>query len=336
MIETTVEQAEAGQNLSQEQMIAALEVIMEGRCPEELIARFLVALHQKGETVAEVAGAATVMRRKMTPIRSRHTELIDVVGTGGDHSGTFNISTATALVTAATGLAVAKHGSRRYSSRSGAADVLTVLGVNIEAETACVEACLDELGICFCFAPLLHRAMKHVAPVRQRLGMPTVFNILGPLANPAGARYQLLGVGRAHLQPLMAEALQLLGAHRVLVVHGSDGLDEVTLSGPTAVTEVAGGQLRSWQWTPEEFGFAPRSAEGLQAAGPEESAALIQNLLAGQPGPPRDIVLANTASALFTAERVATLAEGVETAARAIDTGAAQDLLARLVRFTNR
>lgn len=336
MIETVIQLAEMGQHLSQEQMIEALEAIMEGRCPESQIARFLVALHQKGETVAEVAGAATVMRRKMTPIRSRHTELIDIVGTGGDHSGTFNISTATALVTAATGLAVAKHGSRRYSSRSGAADVLSALGVNIEADTACVEACLDELGICFCFAPLLHRAMKHVAPVRQRLGMPTVFNILGPLANPAGARYQLLGVGRPSLQPLMAEALQLLGAHRVLVVHGSDGLDEVTLSGPTTVTEVAQGELRHWQWTPEEFGFAPRSAEGLQAAGPEESAAIIRDLLAGKPGPPRDIVLANAAAALWTAERAATLAEGVQAAAAAIDGGAAQDLLARLVTWTNR
>ena len=178
--------------------------------------------------------------------------------------------------------------------------------------------------------------MKHVSPVRQRLGTPTIFNILGPLINPAGARYQLLGVGRAHLRPLLAEALQLLGAERVLVVHGSDGLDEVTLSGPTAVTEVAGPERHDWQWTPEEFGFAPCSAEPLQAEGPEQSAAMIREILAGRPGPPRDIVVTNAAAALWTARRVATPREGVAAAAAALDTGAARELLARLVALTNR
>lgn len=336
MIETAIRLAEAKQDLSQEQMTEALEAIMEGQCEEDQIARLLVALHQKGETVAEVAGAAAVMRSKMTIIRSRHTDLIDVVGTGGDRSGTFNISTAAALITAAAGTPVAKHGSRRYSSRSGSADVLAALGVNVEADVHCVEACLDELGIGFCFAPSLHRAMRHVAPVRQRLGMPTIFNILGPLANPAGARFQLLGVGRPDLRRLLSEALALLGAHRVVVVHGSDGLDEVTLSGTTLVTEVANSKLQHWEWTPGDFGFPPRTSEGLRAEGPEQSAAIIRRVLAGQPGPPRDIVVANAAAALWTAQRVATLPEGVQAASKAIDSGAAADLLDRLAAFTNR
>ena len=212
MIETTLKAVEARQDLSMEQMAETIGVIMDGRCSDDQITRLLVALHEKGETVAEVAGAATAMREHMTPIRSRHAEVIDVVGTGGDRSGTFNISTAAALVTAAAGMPVAKHGNRRFTSRSGSADVLAVLGVNFEADVPRVEACLDELGICFCFAPLLHKAMTHVAAARKKIRTPTIFNILGPLVNPASAPFQLLGVGRAELQPLLAEALDVLAA----------------------------------------------------------------------------------------------------------------------------
>jgi anthranilate phosphoribosyltransferase len=335
MIEAAIRCVEAGRDLSMDEAAEAFGLIMEGRWSEQQLGRLLVALAQKGETVAEIAGAAAAMRRKMTPIRTSRAVLLDTCGTGGDRSGTFNISTAAALAAAAAGLPVAKHGNRAATSRSGSADVLAALGVNVEAEVARVEACLEELGICFCFAPLLHGAMKFVAPVRKKLGRPTIFNILGPLVNPAGAPFQLIGVGRAELRPLLAEALTLLGSKRSSVVHGSDGLDEVTLSGPTHVTETAGGRLDHFQWTPEDFGLPKADRADLQVSGPEESAAVIRGVLAGRTGPARDIVLANAAAALWTAGVVSTLREGVRRAAEAIDSGAAQDLLARLAERTS-
>jgi anthranilate phosphoribosyltransferase len=257
--------------------------------------------------------------------------VLDTCGTGGDGSRTFNISTAAALVAAAAGVPVAKHGNRGMSSRSGSADVLAALGVNIEADVPCVEACLEDLGICFCYAPLLHKAMKHVAPARRRLGVPTIFNVLGPLANPAGAPYQLLGVGRDPLRPLMAEALTLLGTERVVVVHGEDGLDEVTLSGATRVTESAAGTLCEFLWHPADFGLPTSPLDELRVEGPEQSAAVIRGVLAGDRGPARDIVLANAAGALWTSGRGGTLESCARLAAEAIDSGAARELLARLV-----
>ena len=335
MIETTLSLVEAGQDLSMDRMSETMGSIMEGKCSEDEIARLLVGLHKKGETVAEIAGAAAAMRKQMTPICSRHRDVVDVVGTGGDRSGTFNISTAAALVTAAAGVPVAKHGNRRVTSPSGAADVLAELGVNIEADVPLVEACLDELGLCFCFAPLLHKAMKHVAPVRKKLAMPTIFNILGPLANPAGAPFQLLGVGKPELRPLLAEALGMLGTRRVLVVHGSDGLDEVTLGGTTYVTEAAGRELRQFEWDPSDFGLASSPRDSLLVAGPEQSAAVIRDILDGQTGPPRDVVVANAAAALWTVGRHDSLLACARLAAEAIQSGAARDLLARLVERTN-
>ncbi len=335
MIEAALKLVEAGRDLPMEQSAAVMGLIMEGRCEEEEIARFLAALHRKGETVAEIAGAATALRQHMTPIRTRRTDVLDTCGTGGDGSATFNISTAAALVAAAAGVAVAKHGNRAATSRSGSANVLAELGVGVEAGVACVEACLEELGVCFCFAPLLHRAMKHVSPVRKKLGTPTIFNILGPLANPAAAPLQLLGVGRIELQPLLAEALALLGSRRTLVVHGSDGLDEVTLSGPTRVVEVSEGRLREFFWTPADFGLPVADMAGMQVAGPAESAAVIRNILAGRPGPPRDIVVANAAAALWTAGKHGVPEECARLAAHAIDSGAASDLLARLAARTH-
>ncbi len=334
MIQSIVDRVEAGRDLSMEQMAEAIGVIMEGRASEKQIARLLVALHGKGETVAEVAGAAAAMRRHMTPIRTSRTGVIDVVGTGGDGAATFNISTAAALVTAAAGVPVAKHGNRRFTSRSGSADVLAALGVNIEADVACVEACLDELGICFCFAPLLHGAMKHVAPVRKKLDTPTIFNILGPLVNPAGAPFQLLGVGRPRLRPLLAEALLMLGTRRTLVVHGADGLDEVTLGDTTHVTEAADGTLRQFDWTPSDFGLEPVAIESLQVDGPDQSARVIREMLAGLPGPPRDVGVANAAAALWTAGRETSLGDCVRLAGEAIASGAAAELLARLAQRT--
>ena len=335
MIEPTLKLVEAGRDLSKEQMSETTGLIMEGRCPEDQIARLLTALHRKGETVAEVAGAAGAMRRQMTPIRTSHANVIDVVGTGGDASGTFNISTAAAIVTAAAGVPVAKHGNRGYTSRSGSADVLVALGVNVEAGVPLVEACLDELGICFCFAPLLHKAMKHVGPVRKKLDHPTIFNILGPLVNPAGAPFQLLGVGRPELRPLLAEALAILGTRRTLVVHGADRLDEVTLGETTHVTETAGGNLREFQWTAADFGLEPAGRETMLVDGPEQSAAIIRAILDGRAGPPRDIVVANAAAALWTVGRDDSLIECARLAAEAIDGGAARELLTRLARRTS-
>jgi anthranilate phosphoribosyltransferase len=335
MIEAAVAIVESGSNLSMEQMAGAMGRIMDGGAMEEWIARLLTALHHKGETVAEVAGAATAMRQRMTRIRSTHSALIDTCGTGGDGSKTFNISTAAAVVTAAAGMPVAKHGNCGITSRSGSADALLALGVNIHADAGEVEACLEQLGICFCFAPLLHTAMTHVAPVRRRIATPTIFNILGPLVNPASAPYQLLGVGRAELQPLLAEALQMLGIRRALVVHGADGLDEVTLAGITDVIEVDGDQLRHFQWQPADFGLKQAGRESMLIDGPVESAAIIARIFQGEPGPPRDIVVANAAAALWTTRASSSLRDCVRRAAQAIDSGAAQTLLRRLAEHTS-
>jgi len=315
-------------------MSDTIGLIMDGECDEQDIARLLTALHTKGETVGEVAGAAEAMRRAMTPIRTKRADVIDTCGTGGDASGTFNISTAAALVTAAAGTPVAKHGNRAITSRSGSADVLTALGVNVEADVATVEVCLDELGICFCFAPLLHQAMRHVGPVRKRLDHPTIFNILGPLVNPAEAPFQLLGVGRAKLRPLLAEALAKLGTRRTLVVHGADGLDEVTLGDTTEVTEAAAGRLHEFSWTAADFGLKAAGTDKMAVDGPQRSAELIRGILDGRAGPPRDIVVANSAAALFTVGRADTPQQCAQIAAEAIDSGAARDLLVRRAEKT--
>ena len=335
MLEPALQIVEAGNNLSMEQMTETIGIIMDGRSTEDQVARLLVALHSKGECVEEVAGAAIAMREHMTRIGSSRTDLIDVVGTGGDATGTFNISTAAAIVTAAAGVPVAKHGSIAATSRSGSADVLAEMGVNIHAEVPVVEACLEELGLCFCFAPLLHQAMRHVAPIRKKLGTPTIFNILGPLANPASAPRQLLGVSSPALQELMSEVLVLLGIERALVVHGSDGLDEVTLGGVTHVTEVAEGDRHSFDWNPEDFGLEKVALDDIRVEGPEQSALRIRGVLQAKPGPATNVVIANAAAALWTAGRAQSLGECVNLATEAIQSGAAAELLARLVERTN-
>jgi anthranilate phosphoribosyltransferase len=273
----------------------------------------------------------------MTPIRTRHENVIDTCGTGGNGSKLFNISTTAALVTAAAGVPVAKHGNRAVTSRTGSADVLAALGVNILAEVACVERCLNEVGICFCFAPIAHPSMKRVAEVRQKLGVPTIFNLLGPLTNPAGAPFQLLGVGCAELRQTMAQALALLGTKRSAVVSGESGLGEVTIAGATLVSEVTqDGTIREHRWTPADFGVATAtSLDGLVVENAEQSAAMIKRVLAGKPGPARDIVVANAAAALWVAGKAETLLEGTSMAQQAIDRGAAKKLLDRLVEFTN-
>jgi anthranilate phosphoribosyltransferase len=336
MIEPVLTRVEAGHSLSMDEMTSTIGLVMEGRCTDDEIARLLLALRRKGETVEEIAGAAAAMRRHVVPIRTMRTDVLDTCGTGGDGSRTFNISTAAALVAAAAGVPVAKHGNRGITSRSGSADALAALGVNIEADVARVEECLEELGICFCFAPLLHRAMRHVAAVRKRLGVPTIFNLLGPLANPAGAPFQLLGVGRAEIQPLLAEALTLLGVRRAVVVHGEDGLDEVTLTGPTQAIEASAGQIRAFRWHPSDFGLACAPLDTIVVDGPDQSAALLRRVLRGERGIARDIVIANAAAALWTAGRCASPLLGAGLAAEAIDSGAAESLLARLIERTNR
>ena len=318
-----------------DQMSEAIGKIMEGQCSEDQVARLLVSLHSKGETVAEVAGAAQALRRLMTSIKTDRPNVIDIVGTGGDSSGTFNISTATALVVAAAGVPVAKHGNRAFTSRSGAADVLAKLGVNIEVGVPVVESCLEELGICFCYAPLLHKAMKHVGPIRKKLGTPTIFNFLGPLANPAGASLQLLGVAKPELRSLIAQALAMLGTKKALVVHGADGIDEVSLGGKTYVTEVRGDELVEFEWKPEDFGMDPIDLEAIKVEGTDQSAQRIRGIFRGRPGPSRNIVVANAAAALWLAEQADTPLACTELAAKAIDSGAVEELLSRLVEKTN-
>jgi anthranilate phosphoribosyltransferase len=334
VISDTIQRVLAGTDLSMDEMADVIDRMMQGHFSEDQIGELLTALHHKGETVSEVAGASAALRRHMTPIGSRHERLIDTCGTGGDRSGTFNISTAAALVTAAAGVPVAKHGNRAITSRSGSADVLAKLGVNIEADLSTVERCLDELGICFCFAPLMHPSMKHVAAVRRQLAIPTIFNLLGPLCNPASAPFQLLGVGRPELRQSLASALHQLGTQRSAVLCGSDGLDEVTLQGATQVTMVDPGGLEELSWTPADFGLTETTLAPLMVEDPAASAALISRLLAGERGAARDIVVMNSAAALWVAGQVTTLNAGAEEAAAAIDSGAARQLLARLAALS--
>jgi anthranilate phosphoribosyltransferase len=276
------------------------------------------------------------MRRHMRPIRSSRTGLVDTCGTGGGGSKTFNISTTAAIVAAAAGVPVAKHGNRSITSRSGSADVLAALGVNIEATVEQVEACLEELGLCFCFAPLQHPSMKHVAAVRRSLNRRTIFNLLGPLANPAGAEFHVLGAGIPSLRPLLAEAIAKLGTSRTLVVSGEDGLGDVTIAGTTHVSDIQGGSVREYVWTPADFGLETQSTIALMIDSPEESAAVIRRVLGGEKGAARDIVVLNAAAALIAAGIAASPSDGAERAALAIDDGSAAALLENLVKTSHR
>ncbi len=321
----------ARQELPEKDMTQMMQALMSGQCEEAEAAAFLVALRMKGETAQELAVAARVLREHMVHWDPGREQVLDTCGTGGDGLGTFNISTATALVVAATGVPVVKHGNRGVSSRSGSADVLTELGVRIEGDAQSARQCLERAGIAFCFAPLFHPAMRHVARVRKQLGVPTLFNCLGPLANPAGASYQLLGVGRMELLDLIAGALAHLGTGHALIVCGQDGLDEVSLSAPTHVRQVIGQQITTWQWKPTDFGLEPCDLSELQAESPQESAQIIRNVLAGNEGPPTRVVLANAAAALIAANQVSTPEEAVQRAEQALASGKAQDVLERLI-----
>jgi len=308
-------------------MSAFMKALVTGRCGEAEAAALLIALRMKGETADEVAAAAGVLREHMVRLETGRDGVLDTSGTGGDGSGTFNISTATALVVAGAGVPVVKHGNRAVSSHSGSADVLEELGVAIAGDAHWPRRCLDAAGMAFCFAPHFHPALKHVAALRRRLGVRTLLNCLGPLANPAGAAYQLIGVGRSDLLDPLAGALARLGTRRALLVWGKDGLDEVTLSGPTLVREVQRGTVTSHEWTPRDFGLEACSLADLRAADARASAATVRAVLAGEDGPARRVVLANAAAALLAAERVTTLAEGVSRAAEALDSGRARRVL---------
>jgi anthranilate phosphoribosyltransferase len=323
----------AGRTLSESEAEAAFDIIMSGNATPSQIGALLMALRVRGETVEEIAGAARTMRAKALTIDAP-PGTIDTVGTGGDGSGTFNISTASALVVAGCDVPVAKHGNRAFSSRSGAADVLTALGVNIDADMAVVRRCLWEIGFCFLMAPRHHSATRHVGPTRVELGTRTIFNLLGPLSNPAGTRRQLVGVFAPEWVAPMAAVLGRLGAEHAWVVHGS-GIDELTTAGVTTVAEWRDGKVVEFEVSPEEAGLKSAHIEDLKGGEPAHNAALMRDLLGGEQGPLRDIVLLNSAASLIVAGRAANLRQGAEMAAQAIDGGAARSVLDRLVAMTN-
>jgi anthranilate phosphoribosyltransferase len=324
-----------------------MEAIMSGAATNAQIAAFLIALRMKGETVEELIGLAQVMRQKVVRIRTRGEEvagltgtdremLIDTCGTGGDASGTFNISTATAFVVAGAGLKVAKHGNRSASTLCGSADVVETLGVSLELTPAQIARCVNEVGIGFMYAPLLHTAMKHVMPARREIAIRTVFNLLGPLTNPAGANCQIVGVAAASLTEPLARVLAELGTSRAFVVHGADGLDEISNTGESRLSEVREGLVRTYTVTPEDFGLPRASIKELQGGDREQNAQIIRLLLNGESGPRRDIVLMNAAAALVAGGRAREMREGVGLAARSIDSGAARDTLQALVALSQK
>ncbi|MCG8400394.1 MAG: anthranilate phosphoribosyltransferase [Firmicutes bacterium] len=336
MIKELLNKVVGGENLTEAEASRAMEDIMEGGATGAQIAGLLTALKLKGETIEEITGLARVMRSKATPVRSSHPLLVDTCGTGGDGANTFNISTVAALVLAGAGVKVAKHGNRSVSSRCGSADVLETLGVNLDLEPAELAACLEEVGIAFLYAPALHGAMRHAAGPRRELGFRTVFNILGPLTNPAGARTQVLGVYSANLVRVLAEVLLRLGSERAFVVHGAGGLDEVSPAGAALVCEVRDGMVREYMLDPVRCGFAPAGLEELSGGSPQENAAIARRVLSGEPGPRRDAVLMNAALGLMAANQAEDFAAGVRLAARSIDGGLARNRLEEMVDYTNR
>lgn len=318
-------------DLAEDAMRRLVEHFVSGECGEAEMAAVLVALRMKGETALELATAAAVLRERMVCLETNCDGVLDTCGTGGDGAGTFNISTATALVVAGAGVPVVKHGNRAISSRSGSADVLEALGVRLDGGPERARLCLERAGLAFCLAPHFHPALRHVGNVRRRLGVRTLFNCLGPLVNPARAPYQLLGVGRPEWLDRMAHALARLGdTRRALLVCGHDGLDEVTLAAPTSVREVCGDRVRAWEWTPQDFGLPPCSLENLHVSGAADSARMIGSVLEGRPGPAADVVVANAAAALVAAGRATTLPEAVDLARQAIASGRARRVLAEL------
>ena len=323
-----------GASLTREEARSAFDDLLSGEVTPAQGGAFLMALRVRGEALDEIVGAVSAMRGRMTRVNAP-ADAMDIVGTGGDHSGSYNISTLASMIVAGCGVRVAKHGNRAASSRSGAADVLTALGVKIGLDPAALERCLAEAGLCFMFAQAHHASMRHVAPVRVELGTRTLFNLLGPLSNPAGVRRQLLGVfSDAWLEPL-TQVLKELGTERVWTVHGSDGLDEITTTGPTHVVALENGTIRRFTVTPDEVGLTTARLEDLKGADPEHNAAELRRVLDGEKTPYRDIAVLNAAAALVVAGEAGNLREGVDRAAGAVDSGAAKGALERLIQVSN-
>ena len=333
-IREAIEVVVAGRSLTMEQAAAVMRQIMQGEATPAQLGSFLTGLRLKGESTGEIAGMATVMREFSLKVRVDGT-VVDSVGTGGDGSNTFNISTAAALVAAGAGVRIAKHGNRAASGSCGAADVLEALGVRIELPPEGVERCINEGGIGFMFAQAFHPSMRHAGPVRREIGIRTVFNILGPLTNPAAAQRQLIGVAYPELGEKVADVMRLLGSERSLVVHGAGGLDEIALDGDTYVWELRDGQVESWTFRPDDTGLPRWSVDDLRGGDPQANAAAMRRLLAGEGGPIRDAVLLNTAGVLLAAGSAATIPEGIQQAAQAIDTGSARQRLEALVELSN-
>lgn len=335
-----IEKAEAGRELSRAEADAFMEELLSGRIATPEIIRMLLALNQRPVSVDELAGFARVMRKHaaqvFAPDEPRPTGLVDTCGTGGDETGTFNISTVSAIVAAAAGARVAKHGNRSVSSRSGSADVLEALGVRIDLPMTLAGRSVREIGIGFLFAPAAHAAARHAAPARQQIGKRTVFNLLGPLTNPAGAEAQVLGVFSAEVIDTVAATLAELGTHRAFVVHGAGGLDEISLSGETQIAEVRNGIVRRFTVAPEDFGLSRAPLEAIRGGTPQENAALIHTLLAGEPGPRLDIVIANAAAALVVTEAAEDFRSAAELVRRAVASGKAREKLDQLKDFSHK
>ena len=340
MSQNLIETAEAGRVLSRLEAETFMEELLSGRIATPEIVRMLLALNQRAVSVDELAGFARVMRQHAAPVfaadEPRPTGLVDTCGTGGDETGTFNISTASAIIAAAAGARVAKHGNRSVSSRSGSADVLEALGVRIDLPMMAAGRSVREIGIGFLFAPAAHAAARHAAPARQQIGKRTIFNLLGPLTNPAGAEAQVLGVFSADIINTVAATLAELGTHHAFVVHGAGGLDEISLSGETQIAEVRNGTVRRFSVAPEDFGLSRASLESIRGGTPQENADLIHSLLAGEPGPRLDIVLANAAAALVVTGVAQDFRTAAEQARHAIASGEAQQKLERLKDFSQK
>jgi anthranilate phosphoribosyltransferase len=323
-------------DLSASEAEAVMLEIMDGAATSAQVAAYLMGLRQKGETVAEVVGSVNAMRSRATRIRVGASIIVDTCGTGGDGADTFNISTTAGFVVAGAGITVAKHGNRSVSSRSGSADVLSVLGVKIDLEPNRVAECIDEVGIGFLFAPLYHGAMKQCAGVRQEMGIRTILNVLGPLANPAGATHQVLGVYDAKWTDILGRVLLELGSQHCFVIHGMDGLDEITLSDRTKVSEGKAGVVSSYFVSPEEFEVKRMARKEVAGGTPEDNARIAKEILQGKKGPKRDIVCLNAAPAMVAGRKAKTLKEGFRLAQETIDSGAAAEKLDRLIAFTTR
>lgn len=335
-IQTAIRTVMHHQHLSRDEMGAVMRTIMMGEATSAQIGGFLVGLHMKGETVEEIAAAAEVMRDLATRVVVDQTHLVDTCGTGGDTKGTFNVSTACAFVVAAAGGKVAKHGNRSVSSSCGSADVLEAAGANLNLDSEQVAACIDRVGVGFLFAPRYHLAMRHAIGPRREMGVRTLFNLLGPLTNPAGAPHQLLGVFSKHWVRPMAEALRELGSRRVMVVHSADGLDEISIGAPTHVAELCNGEVREYVLEPQQCGIARAPLDGLRVNTAAQSLAIIRGVYEGRPGPAADILTLNAGAAIYVARLAESLESGMERAREILASGAARDKLDEFVDYTKR